>query len=164
MSIIFPNYQVQSRPINFVAPFQNVYYNMRALTSSLIQSRIIQKNLVYIIGLSSNLIKIESQLKSYEYFGQYGKIIKLVINKNKTYNSNGPNGPSYTCFITYSSEAESSLAILSLDNCTIDKHEIKANYATTKYCSNFLKNAICKNKDCIFLHKLADKKDIVSRG
>ena len=163
MSIIFPNYQMQSPPINFVAPFQNVYYNMRALTSSLIQSRIIQKNLVYIIGLSSNLIKIESQLKSYEYFGQYGKIIKLVINKNKTYNSNGPNGPSYTCFITYSSEAESSLAILSLDNCTIDKHEIKANYGTTKYCLNFLKNAICKNKDCIYLHKLADEKDIVSR-
>ena len=35
--------------------------------------------------------KIEFQLKSYEYFEQYGKIIKLVINKNKTYNSNGPN-------------------------------------------------------------------------
>jgi CCR4-NOT transcription complex subunit 4 len=154
---------MQSPPINFVAPFQNVYYNMRALTSSLIQSRIIQKNLVYVIGLSLNLIKNESQLKSYEYFGQYGKIIKLVIDKNKAYNSNGPNGPCYRCFITYSSEAESSLAILSLDNCTIDKHEIKANYATTKYCSNFLKNAICKNKDCIFLHKLADEKDIVSR-
>ena len=163
MSIIFPNYKMQSPPINFVAPFQNVYYNMRALTSSLIESRIIQKNLVYIIGLSLNLIKIESQLKSYEYFGQYGKIIKLVIDKNKAYNSNGPNGPCYRCFITYSSEAESSLAILSLDNCTIDKHEIKANYGTTKYCSNFLKNAICKNKDCIFLHKLADEKDIVSR-
>jgi CCR4-NOT transcription complex subunit 4 len=154
---------MQSPPINFVAPFQNVYYNMRALTSSLIESRIIQKNLVYIIGLSSNLIKIESQLKSYEYFGQYGKIIKLVINKDKTYNSNGPYGPSYACYITYSSEAESSLAILSLDNCTIDKHEIKASYGTTKYCLNFLKNAICKNKDCMYLHKLADEKDIVSR-
>ena len=163
MSIIFPNYTFQSPQINFTAPFQKVYYNMRALTSSLIQSRIIQKNLVYLIGLSSDLIKIEQKLKAYEYFGQYGKIIKLVINKNKTYNSNGPNGPSYTCFITYSSEAESSLAILSMDNCTIDNHEIKANYGTTKYCLNFLKNSECKNKDCIYLHKLADEKDIVSR-
>ena len=166
MSVIFPNFQIQSRPINFVAPFQNVYYNtclLKSSLSSLIESRIIQKNLVYIIGLSSDLIKIESKLKSYEYFGQYGKIIKLVINKNKTYNSNGPNGPSYTCYITYSSEEESSLAILSLDNCTIDNHEIKANYGTTKYCLNFIKNYECKNKDCLFLHKLADKKDIVSR-
>ena len=28
---------------------------------------------------------------------------------------------------------------------------------------NFLKNWECKNKDCIYLHKFADKKDIVSR-
>ena len=163
MSIIYPNYSLQSPHINFIAPFQNVYNNMRTLTSALIQSRIIQKNLVYLIGLSSDLVKIEQKLKSYEYFGQYGKIVKLVINKNKTYNTNGPNGPSYTCFITYSSEAESSLAILSMDNCIIDNHEIKANYGTTKYCLNFLKNAECRNKDCIYLHKLADKKDIVSR-
>lgn len=163
MSIIYPNFQLQTPPINFVAPYQNIYYKMRALTSSLIQSRIIQKNLVYLIGLSSNLVKIEPKLKSYEYFGQYGKIIKLVVNKDKTYNTNGPNGPSYRCFITYSSEAESSLAILSMDNCTIDNHEIKANYGTTKYCLNFLKNSECKNKDCIYLHKLANEKDIVSR-
>ena len=166
MSVIFPNFQIQSRPINFVAPFQTVYYNtclLKSSLTSLIESRIIQKKLVYIIGLSSDLIKIEQKLKSYEYFGQYGKILKLVINKNKTYNSNGPNGPSYTCFITYSSEEESSLAILSLDNCIIDKHEIKANYGTTKYCLNFIKKYECKNKDCIYLHKLADEKDIVSR-
>ena len=163
MSIIFPNYSIQSPQINFKAPFQNVYYNMRELTSSLIQSRIIQKNLVYLIGLSSSLIKIEEKLKAYEYFGQYGKIVKLVVNKKKIYNLNGPNGPSYTCFITYSSEDESSLAILSMDNCTIDNHQIKANYGTTKYCLNFLKNLECRNKDCIYLHKFADEKDIVSR-
>ena len=163
MSIIFPNYSIQSPQINFKAPFQNVYYNMRELTSSLIQSRIIQKNLVYLIGLSSDLIKIEEKLKAYEYFGQYGKIVKLVVNKKKIYNLNGPNGPSYTCFITYSSEDESSLAILSMDNCTIDNHQIKANYGTTKYCLNFLKNLECRNKDCIYLHKFADEKDIVSR-
>ena len=166
MSVIFPNFQIQPHLINLVAPFQKVYYNTKLLKSSLaslIESRIIQKNLVYIIGLSSDLIKIEPKLKSYEYFGQYGKIIKLVINKNKTYNSNGPNGPSYACYISYSSEEESSLAILSLDNCTIDKHEIKANYGTTKYCVNFINNCVCRNKDCIYLHKLADEKDIVSR-
>ena len=161
MSIIFPNSSFY--PMNFDAPYSKVYNQMKEMVSKLIESRIIQKNLVYIIGLSSELIKIESKLKSFEYFGQYGKIIKLVVNKNKIYNSNGPNGPSYTCFITYSSEAESSLAILSLDKSIIDSHEIKANYGTTKYCLNFLKNLECKNKDCIYLHYLANKKDIVSR-
>ena len=161
MSLIFPNNSFY--PVNFNVPYSNVYNEMKEMVSKLIESRIIQKNLVYIIGLSSELIKMESKLKSFEYFGQYGKINKLVINKNKIYNSNGPNGPSYTCFITYSTEAESSLAILSLDKSIIDSHEIKANYGTTKYCLNFLKNSECKNKDCIYLHKLASQKDIVSR-
>ena len=163
MSIVYPYFSMQHSQNGFNVPFQNVYYNMKTITNNLIQSRIIQKNLVYIIGLSADLIKIEQKLKSYEYFGQYGKILKLIVNKNKTYNSNGPNGPSYTCFITYSSEAESSLAILSMDNYIIDNHEIKANYGTTKYCLNFLKNSECKNKECIYLHKIADGKDIVSR-
>ena len=144
-------------------PYLNIYHEMQDMTSTYIKSRIIQKNLVYLIGLSLDLVKIENKLKSFEYFGQYGKILKLVINKKKVYNSNGPNGPSYICFVTYSTEEESSLAILSLDNTIIDNHEIKANYGTTKYCMNFLKKWECKNKDCIYLHKLADKKDIVSR-
>lgn len=165
MSVIYPNNNscfMRNNPINNI-PFRNIYCQMQDLTSTYIQSRIIQKNLVYLIGLSSQLVKLEPKLKNFEYFGQYGKIIKLVLNKNKIYNSNGANGPSYTCFVTYSTEAESSLAILSLDNTIIDNHEIKANYGTTKYCMNFLKNWECKNKDCIYLHKFADEKDIVSR-
>jgi hypothetical protein len=161
MSMIFPNNFCPPNNIN--APYINISLGMKALASELIQSRIIQKNLVYLIGLSSTFVQLENKLKSFEYFGQYGKIVKLVVNKNKIYNSNGPNGPSYTCFITYSNEAESSLAILCLDSIIFDNHEIKANYGTTKYCLNFLKNSECKNKECIYLHSLADKKDIVSR-
>ena len=165
MSFIYPNSNppFSHNPQFINIPYPNLYYQMQNLTASYIKSRIIQKNLVYLIGLSSELVKIEQKLKSFEYFGQYGKIIKLVVNKNKIYNSNGPNGPSYTCFVTYSTEAESSLAILSLDNTIIDNHEIKANYGTTKYCMNFIKNWECKNKECIYLHKFADEKDIVSR-
>ena len=165
MSMIFPNSNQLISQNNFFGniPYPNIFYQMQDLTSTYIKCRIIQKNLVYLIGLSSDLVKKEPQLKSFEYFGQYGRIIKLVVNKNKIYNSNGPNGPSYTCFVTYSNEAESSLAILALDNTIIDFHEMKANYGTTKYCLNFLKRMICNNKDCIYLHKFANEKDIVSK-
>ena len=165
MSMIFPNSNPLLSQNNFFGniPYPNIFYQMQDLTSTYIKCRIIQKNLVYLIGLSSDLVKKEPQLKSFEYFGQYGRIIKLVVNKNKIYNSNGPNGPSYTCFVTYSNEAESSLAILALDNTIIDFHEMKANYGTTKYCLNFLKRMICNNKDCIYLHKFANEKDIVSK-
>jgi CCR4-NOT transcription complex subunit 4 len=46
------------------------------------KTRIITKNLVYVIGLSQNISKKELLLKN-EYFGQYGTIIKLIINKKR---------------------------------------------------------------------------------
>src|ERR1700734_3187827 len=47
--------------------------------------RVTQKNLVYVIGLSLKLITDEALalLRGNEYFGQYGKIQKIMINKRK---------------------------------------------------------------------------------
>ena len=154
---------LQFFPSNTSSQNKNFFSSNSSEISNLENSRIIQKNLVYIIGLSLNLIKKDSLLKNYEFFGQYGKITKFVINKNKTYNSNNPNGPSYSCYVTYSNDSESSLAILALDNTIIDNHIIKASYGTTKYCLNFLKNSKCLNKDCLFLHKFANDEDIISK-
>ena len=148
------NFESNQIPMNLFSPVKEVY-------SSLQNCRIIQKNLVYIIGLSPNLIKNEKKLKSFEYFGQYGTVTKLVINKNKVYTGLTPNQPSYSCYVTYLNEDESSLAILCLDNSTIDGYNIKASYGTTKYCLNFLRNSICLNNECLYLHKIADEKDII---
>ena len=50
--------------------------NRKQFTSSelneMSQSRIITKNLVYVIGISENLSKKDTLIK-YEYFGQYAK-------------------------------------------------------------------------------------------
>ena len=166
MSIFVPNYAFypKNRNSNYPLSFPNaVINNTQQMIAPLKECRIIQRKLVYFIGLSQNLIQKEPELKSFEYFGQYGKIVKLVVNKNKSYNTNGPNGPSFTCYVTYSDESESSLAILAMENSIIDNHIIRASYGTTKYCLNFLRNAVCRNKNCIFLHYFADEKDISSR-
>lgn len=47
-----------------------------------------------------------------EYFGQYGKIQKIVVNKDKPFTPRGQVGPTYSAYITYSNEKEASLAIL----------------------------------------------------
>jgi CCR4-NOT transcription complex subunit 4 len=99
--------------------------------SDLAESRIITKNLVYVIGLSSKIATKEI-LQSKEYFGQYGTIIKTVVNKNKAYNSNNPNGPSFSAYITYSKPYEASIAILALDNILVNNHLIRASFGTTK--------------------------------
>ena len=127
------------------------------------ESRIITKNLVYVIGLSASLANKDKLIK-YEYFGQYGTIIKIVVNKNKAYNQNSPHGPSYSAYVTYSKPNEASIAILSLDETSIDYHLIKASFGTTKYCSYFLKGCECTNKDCVFLHSFADENEIIKRG
>ena len=130
--------------------------------SEMSESRIITKNLVYVIGISENLSNKELLVK-YEYFGQYGKIIKIVINKKKAYNLNNPYGPSFSVYVTYSKPSEASIAILALDNTYIDNHLIRASFGTTKYCQFYLKGMECTNKECLFLHKNASVNDIIKR-
>ena len=140
--------------------------NRKQFTSSelseMSQSRIITKNLVYVIGISENLSKKDTLIK-YEYFGQYGKIKKIIINKKKAYNLNNPFGPSYSVYVTYSKPYEASIAILALDNIYIDNHLIRASFGTTKYCQFFLKGMECTNKGCLFLHKCANESEIIKR-
>ena len=137
--------------------------SMSEIYSKMQKMRIIKKNLVYLIGLPKELAFNENILNTFEYLGQYGKIVKLKSNKNKKYNITNPNGPSYSCHITYSSPIESSLAILSLENIQFENHIFKASFGTTKYCSNFLHGVPCTNKDCLFLHYLANDDDILNR-
>lgn len=126
------------------------------------QSRIITKNLVYVIGLSQKVATKETLIK-YEYFGQYGKITKIVINKKKAYNQNNPYGPSFSAYVTYSKPSEASIAILALDNTIVDNHLIRASFGTTKYCAFYLKKVECTKKDCLFLHHKASESDIIKR-
>ena len=135
----------------------------RQLIEEFSESRIITKNLVYVIGLSSSIANKDKLLR-YEYFGQYGTIVKIVVNKSKAYNQNSPNGPSFSAYVTFSKPSEASIAILSLDETMIDNHLVRASFGTTKYCSFFLKGVECTNKECLFLHRIADESDIIKRG
>ncbi|UKK00248.2 RING-type E3 ubiquitin transferase [Theileria orientalis] len=124
---------------------------------SLKDVRVIQRNLVYVVGIPLKLAKKEI-LKKYEYFGQYGKIQHIVVNKSNTYSSNW-GGPSYTAYITYSKKSEASCAIQGINGQQIDNKYLRASYGTTKYCSYFLKGLKCFNSDCFYLHQFGDERD-----
>jgi len=66
--------------------------------------------LVYVIGLAPDIAS-EGTLKGLNYFGQYGKIEKIVLNTNNVYNG-GRGGPSYSAYMTFSNPRESANAIL----------------------------------------------------
>ena len=120
--------------------------------------RIIQTNLIHIHGFPKNLAQTKL-LKSNEYFGQYGTIIKATT-KYKINPDN--NRKLYSAYISYSNEREAALAILCADSLLIDGKIMRVFFGTNKYCQYFLNNQKCPNiNSCWFLHKLANNKDII---
>ena len=125
---------------------------------SLSKIRIIKKNLVHVHGFPQSLANIE-KLNQFEYFGQYGEILKTLL----TFKTNPDmNKKTYSAYITYSNEKEAAFAILSVDSLLIEGKIIRAFFGTTKYCNYFLNNNICPNMNkCMFLHQLVKDRDII---
>ena len=121
-------------------------------------ARIIQRNLVYVTGLGPDIAD-EALLAQEEYFGQYGQIKKIIITKDKVFNSKVPYEPSYSAYITYASDKEASLAIQTVGEVIREDRIIKASYGTTNYCYFFINDQKCKKSDCPFLHSIANKYD-----
>lgn len=131
-----------------------------ALTNEIVNSRrhlcefrVIQRNLVYVIGISAKIAH-EHILKEPEFFGQFGKIIKIVVNKkNFLASSSGSNPPSASAYITFVRKDDAARAIEFVDGSVYDDRVIRATYGTTKYCSYFLRGLGCQNPGCMYLHE-----------
>ncbi|CAG9830661.1 unnamed protein product [Diabrotica balteata] len=115
--------------------------------------RVVQRNLVFVVGLPMRLADPEV-LKKHEYFGKFGKIHKVVINQSTSYA--GSQGPSASAYVTYMKSDDALRAIQSVNNITIDSRVIKSSLGTTKYCSHFMKNQTCPKPDCMYLHDFGD--------
>jgi CCR4-NOT transcription complex subunit 4 len=126
--------------------------------------RVVQKNLVYVMGLSPNIPEQEilQTLRGDKYFGQYGKISKIVVSNKKTGES-GPNGPSMGVYVTFDNAADAQRCITAVNGSQNGDRTLRAQLGTTKYCSAYLRNEICTNKNCMFLHEPGDNDDSYSR-
>ncbi|XP_062181951.1 uncharacterized protein LOC133886231 isoform X2 [Phragmites australis] len=121
--------------------------------------RVIQRNLVYIIGLPANLCN-ESVLERREYFGQYGKVLKVSVSR--------PTGPpsqqasannNISVYITYAKEEEAIQCIQAVHNFVLEGKVLRACFGTTKYCHAWLRNVTCGNPDCLYLHDVGSQED-----
>uniref|UniRef100_A0A8C2DRL9 CCR4-NOT transcription complex subunit 4 n=1 Tax=Cyprinus carpio TaxID=7962 RepID=A0A8C2DRL9_CYPCA len=129
---------------------QKVTENRKHLASV----RVVQRNLVFVVGLSQRLADAEV-LKRPEYFGKFGKIHKVVINNSTSYA--GSQGPSASAYVTYIRSDDALRAIQCVNNVIVDGRTLKASLGTTKYCSYFLKSMQCPKPDCMYLHELGDE-------
>jgi hypothetical protein len=112
--------------------------------------RVVQKNLVYIIGIAPELAR-EELLEDRAYLGQYGTIEKLVV-KNTPFKNE--KGASYSAYVTFDCEAAAALCIAAISDYSVYGRTLKASFGTTKYCRYFLQGERCRNqKQCSFLHE-----------
>ena len=123
--------------------------------------RVIRRNLVYAVGLPPN-IATEENLRSPQFFGQYGKISKIVINRSQA-NIADARRASASAYVTFLHKEDTLSCILALDGFYLDGRNIRASYGTSKYCSAFIKNVRCNNPDCTYLHEMGAAEDTFTK-
>lgn len=142
--------------------------------------RVVQKNLVYVIGLNPT-IRDEGQLlqtlRGDQYFGQYGEIEKIVVSKAKP---GGSPNQGIGVYVTFAKKTDAASCIAAVDGSAngdrvlryvsyvqnafeVVLMSLRAQYGTTKYCSSFLRNETCNNRNCTFLHETGEDGDSFSR-
>ena len=131
----------------------------RANLKALANARVVQKNLVYIIGIAPSIAQKEL-LVSWPYFGQYGKIEKATVKRAMT---NTGTELASSAYITFSREVDAHAAIVAVDGYLFKGHTIKACLGTTKYCNMFLRNMKCSNPECSYLHEISDMTEVQAR-
>lgn len=120
--------------------------------------RVIQRNLVYIVGLPLNLAD-EDLLQRKEYFGQYGKVLKVSISRTSSGTIQQFANNTCSVYITYAKEEEAIRCIQSVHGFVLDARPLRACFGTTKYCHAWLRNVPCSNPDCLYLHEIGSQED-----
>ncbi|KAI8384222.1 RING/Ubox like zinc-binding domain-containing protein [Radiomyces spectabilis] len=118
--------------------------------------RVVQKNLVYVLGLPSKYASAE-----HEFFKKYGKVLKLVMSKRTTAPStNHPNATtSVGIYVTYARKEDAAKAIAGINGAVCGGRVLRASYGTTKYCTYYLRHMACPNPNCMYLHEPGDDVD-----
>ncbi|KAF3761868.1 hypothetical protein M406DRAFT_266556 [Cryphonectria parasitica EP155] len=129
---------------------------------NLVGIRVVQKNLVYVTGLTPTVKEDEllKTLRRPEFFGQYGNIQKISISNRK--NQEGQN-QSLGIYVTFEKKEDAQRCIQAVNGSQNGDRILKAQLGTTKYCSAWLRHEQCTNRQCMFLHELGEEEDSYTR-
>ncbi|KAJ7243394.1 hypothetical protein B0H12DRAFT_833209 [Mycena haematopus] len=127
--------------------------------------RVVQRNVVYVVGIGPRFAKEEliPTLRSNEYFGQYGKITKILLVKRTP---SGGGAPVVGLYITYHRREDAARAIGAVDGTASPgggREIMRASHGTTKYCMAFLRGVTCNDHACMNLHEWGDEKDCFTK-
>ncbi|UPX15150.1 RING-type E3 ubiquitin transferase [Ascochyta rabiei] len=124
--------------------------------------RVVQKNLVYVTGLTPTIRedRLLDTLRGPDYFGQYGKIIKIVVSKAR---ENAQHQQSVGVYVTFARKEDAEACITAVDGSQNGDRVLRAQYGTTKYCSAYLRGEQCNNRNCMFLHEPGEDNESFTR-
>ncbi|KAI9456465.1 hypothetical protein F5148DRAFT_1287974 [Russula earlei] len=127
--------------------------------------RVVQRNVVYVVGIGPRFAKEEliSTLRSNDYFGQYGRISKIILVKRTP---PGSQAPVVGLYITYHRREDAARCIAAVDGSASPgggSEIMRASYGTTKYCMSFLRGVNCPDHNCMNLHEWGDEKDCFTK-
>lgn len=108
---------------------------------------------MYVIGVPASMAN-EELLRKAEYFGQYGKISKVVVQRNHT-----ASHTTVSAYVTFTHREDAKAAITALDGFWLEGSLLRASFGTTKYCNSFIRGTACSNPECVYLHDLGDDDD-----
>lgn len=123
--------------------------------------RVVQRNLVYVVGMPYSLADEETLVRK-EYFGQYGKVVKIAVSRSNSAmstTSGTAHGPTANVYVTFFREEDAVRCIQAVDGCMFEGRTLRACFGTTKYCNAWLKNLVCPNPDCLYLHEVGTQED-----
>merc|ERR1712080_81022 len=149
----------------------NILSQINLNESDLNEIRVIQRDLVYVIGIPLKYAK-EELLRTNDFFGQFGEITKLIIKTKsettkykkvlveKTLEKNDTTVSAYITFLNTNSAYN---CIVEVDETKLDGKVLRCTYGTTKYCTYFLRGSKCQNLGCMYLHKTGEQNDVITK-
>eukprot|EP00887_Chlorella_sp_A99_P001407 scaffold8.g1407.t1 len=136
----------------------------RVSRAGLANIRVVQPNLVYAVGLPMEICR-EDVLGQPEFFGQFGRTIKISVNRSNQYASAlARHGPTGSAYVTFRRPEDALRCIKVVDGAAWAGKPVRACFGTTKYCSAFLKGLPCNNPECLYLHEIGGRGGGGARG
>lgn len=106
--------------------------------------RIVEKKSIKVCGLPKEFLR-PALLRKEEFFGQYGKIKKVVIKYEKQ------NGQEPKVIIIFNSPLGACLALLCANQLLIDKRKLRISFGMREVCAPYLLGH-CKQLKCSKRH------------
>eukprot|EP00484_Ammonia_sp_Unknown_P002374 CAMPEP_0197074318 /NCGR_PEP_ID=MMETSP1384-20130603/211047_1 /TAXON_ID=29189 /ORGANISM="Ammonia sp." /LENGTH=549 /DNA_ID=CAMNT_0042513159 /DNA_START=23 /DNA_END=1672 /DNA_ORIENTATION=+ len=140
--------------------YATVHPHRRLSVAELRQVRLIQKNCVYVEGLSNTNCNFET-LTSKTWFGQFGQIRDILIHSS----ADSIACDSRSFIVVYDSESSAEIAMDCINNSVLltEGRKLKAIHPYTYYCEYWLRSgSACLDTSCQRMHRWCRSDEIMT--